>query len=168
MEFEYNWQNNEANFGPPIQKEADGGTHITCEIILKKGDKYIALRRSCLPGHEKPPSVGNPKGALFFCHNLIRYGESIEECTKRIVKEQSGVNVINYKVVDVRAFLMEESGGKKMKQWAIVPHIIAEIDKIPQPGVYGNEITEVVEFTKDNVPTDFAWGKTERIKELLD
>ena len=41
MGFEYHWENKEANFGPPIKKQVPGGSHITLEIILKKGNKYI-------------------------------------------------------------------------------------------------------------------------------
>ena len=56
MTFEYNWKKNEANFGPPISKQKKGGTHITFEIILKKENKYIALRRpDGIPEHELPP-----------------------------------------------------------------------------------------------------------------
>ena len=168
MGAEYNWQNNEANFGPPLEKEVDGGTHITFDILLKKEDKYFALRRECIPGHEVPPgSEEHPQGLLFVCHNLIRYGESVEQCVKRIVKTQSGVNVLSYQVVDLRTVLMEESGGKQIEQWAIIPFIIVEVDKTPEPGNYGNEVKEVVAFTKDKIPIDFAFGKHELIKRIL-
>ena len=105
MEFDYNWQNNEANFGHPISKEVDGGAHITFDILLKKGDKYFALRRKCIPGHGIPPGA-EENNLLFLCHNLIRYGESVEECVKRIVKEQSGVNVLSYQVSYFPTFLI--------------------------------------------------------------
>ncbi len=164
MEFKYNWQNSEANFGPPISREVDGGTHITLDILLTKDEKYFALRRECIPGHEVPPEG---KNVLFLCHNLIRYGESVEDCVKRIVKSQSGVNVLSYKVVDLRTVLMEESGGQKMKQWGIIPFIIAEVDAVPEDGNFGNEVIEVVTFTKDNVPTDFAFGKQRLITKIL-
>jgi len=164
MAFEYNWKNNEANFGPPIKKDIDGGTHITFEILLKKGNEYIALRRQSIPGHEPPPKAKNhPQGLLYFCHNLIRYGESIEQCVKRIVKEQAGVNVKNLKVVDIDSSVQE-----KDSQWAFTPYVIAEVEEIPKPGKYGNEITEVVEFDKNNVPNDFAWWTQKELKEFLE
>ena len=163
MTFEYIWENNEANFGPPIKKEVDGGTHITCEIILKKGEEYVALRRQSIPGHESPPHIEkHPKGLLFFCHNLIRYGETIEQCVKRIVKEQTGVNIKNFKIVDIDSELQE-----KDNQWAFTPNVIAEIEEIPKKGVYGNEITEVITFTKDNVPNDFCWWSKSELEEFL-
>ena len=62
---------------------------------------------------------------------------------------------------------MEESGGKKMKQWGIIPFVIAEVDKIPEPGKYGNDVSEVVTFTKDNIPSDMAFGKQKLITRIL-
>jgi hypothetical protein len=164
MEFEYNWQNNEANFGPPISKEVDGGTHITFDILLRKDGKYFALRRECIPGHEVPPEG---KNVLFLCHNLIRYGESVEDCVRRIVKEQSGVNILSYQVVDLRTVFMKESGGKKIRQWGIIPFVIAEVDATPETGNFGNEVVEVVAFTKADIPTDLAFGKHGLIKRIL-
>ena len=105
---------------------------------------------------------------LFFCHDLIRYGESIDQCVKRIVKDNSGVNVVKFKVVDIETTLIHESGGKPIKQWAITPHIIAEVENIPKPGIYGNEIKEVVKFTKSTIPDNFAWWSKKSLKEFLE
>ena len=163
MPFKYIFKNKEANFGKPLKNQVKGGTHITCEIILKKDHKYIALRRQNIPGHESPPHIKNyPNGLLFFCHNLIRYGESLEKCVKRIVKEQTGVNVKKTKVVYIDSNIQN-----KDKHWAITPHVITELEKIPKPGKYGNEIKEVILFTKNNVPNDFAWWSKKDLKEFL-
>lgn len=43
--FKYIWKNGEANFGPPVETEVSGGTHISAENILKFNGKYVALRR---------------------------------------------------------------------------------------------------------------------------
>lgn len=165
MGFEYVYKHKEANFGPPAERQAEGGTHITCEIILKKGNKYIALRRpEAIPGHEAPPHAkNNPKGLLYFCHNLMRYGESMEECAKRIVKEQTGVSVKRVKTVYIDSAVQD-----KDNQWAFTPHLIAEVDKIPMPGIYGNDITEVVTFTKDSIPEDWGWWTKKDVKEFLE
>src|SRR3989338_10207722 len=153
MNFKYIFKNKEANFGKPLKFQTRGGAHITFEIILKWNRKYIALRRKSIPGHEAPPHAKkHPKGLLYFCHNLIRYGESVEQCVKRIVKSQTGVNVKTYKVVDI-----ESSVQKKDGQWAIIPLVVAELSSKPKIGSFGNRITEVVEFTKKHVPADFAW-----------
>jgi len=158
MTFIYNWKNKEANFGKPLEKQVKGGTHITCEIILKHQGKYIALRRASIPGHEAP----SRKKILYFCHNLIRYGESIDQCVKRIVKSQTGVSIKSCKVVYIDSNIQ-----KKDKQWAITPHIIAELNKKPKTGYFGNQITEVVKFTKNKIPKDFAFWPVSELKNFL-
>ncbi|MBI5803507.1 NUDIX domain-containing protein [Candidatus Pacearchaeota archaeon] len=163
MAFEYNWKNNEANFGPPVSRQVDGGLHITFEIVLKKDGKYIGLRRQSIPGHESPPnSEKHLGGMLFFCHNLIRYGESVEDCVKRIVKEQTGVDVRSLKIAEIDSSLQE-----KDDQWAFTPYVIAELSDWPKKGLYGNEITEVVTFTKNNAPEDFGWWSKKELEDFL-
>ncbi len=143
--------------------EAKGGTHITFEILMKWNGNYIALRRQSIPGHEAPTHAKRyPSGLLYFCHNLIRYGESTEQCVKRIVKDQAGVRIRSYKVVDLESMVQ-----KKDDQWAIIPTVIAELTVKPKVGLHGNEVSEVVEFTKDTVPTDFAWWPKGSVAEFL-
>ena len=170
MTFEYSWKNKEANFGPPAQKEVDGGTHITFEIILKKGEEYIALRRSKgIKGHVMTQEEKKSKrGKLYFWHDLIRYGESADQCIKRVVKTQSAVNVKQFQTVFLETILKDEKWGLKNKQWAILPHIIAEVDKIPKKGNYSNPVTEVILFTKSTIPDDFAWWSKKELKEFLE
>src|SRR3989338_4761678 len=163
MNFKYIFKNKEANFGKPLKFQTRGGAHITFEIILKWNRKYIALRRKSIPGHEAPPHARKyPRGLLYFCHNLIRYGESVEQCVKRIVKSQTGVGVKSYRVVDI-----ESSVQKKDNQWAIIPCVIAELTRKPKMGNFGNKITEVVSFTKKDVPNDFAWWPKKDLAEFL-
>jgi len=163
MKFRYYYTKKEANFGRPLKTQVDYGTHITFEIVLKKGNKFIALRRNSIPGHETPPHAKYyPKGLLYFCHNLIRFGETVEKCIKRIVKEQCGVNVKSFKLVEITSAFQ-----KKDKQWAIIPHVIAEVDKIPKPGVYGNRIYEVITFDKRSVPADWAWWTKREIIDFI-
>ena len=165
MAFEYNWKNKEANFGPPLQKQVGGGTHVSFEIVLKKDSKYIALRRpNAVPEHELPPHAGKfPVGLLYFCHNLIRYGETVENCIKRIIKFQAGVSLKSFKIAYI-----DSSVQSKDKQWAIIPVVIAEVDKIPKPGKHGNEVNEIVVFDKSSVPKDFAWWKKKELEEFLE
>ena len=162
MNFKYNWKNKEANFGPPLEEQASGGTHVTFEVILKKNDKYIALRRpNGIPKHELPSQAKDyPKGLLYFCHNLIRYGESMEDCVRRIVRDQAGVEVNDLRVVYIYSEVQE-----KDNQWAINPCVIADVKEIPQEN---SEITEVVLFEKNNIPQDFAWWTKEELQEFLE
>ena len=162
MSFKYNWKNKEASFGPIISTGIPGGTHITFEIILKKDNKFIALRRpQAIPEHELPPQAKDyPKGLLYFCHNLIRYGETIENCVKRIVKDQAGIKVKKFQVVYIDSSVQE-----KDNEWAFIPHIIAEINEIPKTN---KEITEVILFDKNSIPEDFAWWTKKDLKWFMD
>ena len=163
MSFKYIWKNKEANFGKPLKYQVRGGTHFTFEIILKWNGKYIALRRKSIPGHEAPPHAKKyPHGLLYFCHNLIRYGESVEQCVKRIVKSQAGVYVKDYKITDIETEIQ-----KKDNQWAITIYVIAELSQKPKVGLWGNKITEVVEFNKNNIPNDFAWWSKNDLSDFL-
>ena len=131
--------------------------------MLKFNNKYIGLRRQSIPSHETPPKLKDyPKGCLFFCHNLIRFAESIEQAVKRIVKEQTGTDVKSYRVIDI-----ESSYQEKDSQWAFCPYVIVQLEQEPKTGNYGNEITEVVEFTKDTVPSDFGWWSKEELEKVL-
>ena len=163
MPFDYTWKNNEANFGPPEEKQLAGGLHITFEIILQKDNFFVAVRRpEAIPGHEQPPKNNQGKGFLYFCHSLIRYAESVEACVKRIVKEQTGVNVKDFRVLDI-----ESNYQDKDKQWAFMPYVLAELEKFPQAGIYGNAVTEVIQFNKDSIPDDFGWWDKQELKDFF-
>lgn len=161
MSFEYNWKNKEANFGPPIPNQVSGGTHITFEIILKKDNQFVALRRpNAIPEHELPPQAKDyPNGLLYFCHNLIRHGEPVDEYIKRTIREQAGVGIESYKIVDIISEVQE-----KDDQWSFMPYVVVELEDIPQTS---QEVTEVVLFDKDSIPDDFGWWTKDEIKEFF-
>lgn len=154
MSYQYIWKNKEANFGKPLRRQVRGGTHITFELVLKWKGRYVGLRRPRgIPGHELPPRAGrHPSGLLYFCHNLIRYGESVDQCIRRIVKFQTGVGVKSWRIVDIDAEVQAKDG-----QWAFMPYAIIELARKPKVGKHGNKIVEAIEFTKRNIPTDFGW-----------
>ncbi len=162
MAFEYHWHRKEANFDAPIETEVDGGTHFTIENIPTFKGKYVALRRpGAVPHHEIPSRVSKP--LLYFIHDLPIWGESLPEYVERIVQEQAGVGVRrdSIRVVDLT---MNTYDGK---QWALTPHLFVELNELPVPGNYGNEVTEVVTFTKDSVPDGFGWWKKIELEEFL-
>lgn len=162
--FQYNWHNKEANFGPPIQKELSGGTHISIENIPKYQGQYVALRRpDAIPGHEIPSKATNkPKDLLYFIHNLPRWGESLDVYIHRVVSEQAGVGVKEYRIAH-----LEMEVYKDTNQWAWTPYTFVELDKLPVPGNYGNEVTEVVSFTKDSIPEEFGWWEKAELVNFL-
>ena len=161
MTFEYRWHRKEANFGPVIETEVAGGTHFTIESILMFNGQFVALRRpGAIPHHEIPQRVGKP--LLYFVHDLPIWGESLDRYVKRIVKEQAGVNVKSFRVIDLTMAKYEDS-----QQWALTPFLAVELDRLPTPGVYGNEVTEVVTFNKENIPDGFGWYTKEKLEKLL-
>jgi len=160
MAFEYHYENNEANFGKPLPNQVEGGMHITFEIVLKKEDKFIALRRPRgIPNHRLPSHArDHPEGLLFFCHDLIRYGEPVEDCVKRIVLDQAGVEVESFRLIEIDSALQDD------KTWALTPHVIAEIKEIPKTT---SEVTEVIVFDNNNIPDNFAWWTKEEVSEFI-
>lgn len=164
MSFHYNWKNREANFGPPVETEVAGGTHLSAECILKFNGQYTALRRpEAIPEHEIPQkALDSGKPHLYFVHGLPRWGETMDQYVSRVVKEQAGVGVKSFKVVDLTMEVYPDTN-----QWAWTPEIIVEIDQLPVLGNYGNEVTEVITFDKQSVPDDFGWWTKEELEKFL-
>jgi ADP-ribose pyrophosphatase YjhB (NUDIX family) len=164
MTFQYQWHRKEANFGLPIEGEVAGGSHFTIENILKFEGRYVGLRRPmAVPGHEVPPrAVRAKRPMLYFVHDLPIWGESLDQYVSRIVHEQAGVEVKRFRVVDLTMNTYEDS-----QQWALTPYVLVELDRLPIVGKYGNEVSEVVTFTKETVPDDFGWYERDELRTLL-
>lgn len=165
MAFKYEWFRKEANFGPVIQTEVAAGTHFAIESVLMHDGKYVALRRpQAIPHHEIPArALANGKPMLYFVHDLPLWGESLTQYVDRIVLEQAGVSAKRIRVVDLTMSLYEDS-----LQWALTPYLLVEIDKLPVPGDYGNQVTEVVTFTEESIPThEFGWYEKDEIVGLI-
>lgn len=164
MSFKYIWKKREANFGPPIATEVSGGTHISCENILEFKGQYVALRRpKAIPEHEIPKkALDSGKPHLYFVHGLPRWGELMGEYVKRVVMEQAGVSIRSFRVVDLLTEVYKDSN-----QWAWTPVLIVELDSLPKPGHYGNEVSEVVAFTKEDIPDEFGWWEKAELEEFL-
>lgn len=73
-----------------------------------------------------------------------------------------GVKVKEYKVVDLNMELYEDT-----QQWAWTPYTLVELESLSKPGVYGNEITEVVTFDIDTIPDEFGWWEKDELEECL-
>jgi len=161
MEFEYHWNRKEANFGPPIEGETSGGTHISIENFLMFEDKFVALRRpEANPQHEIPLKAQKAdKALLYFVHNLPIWGETMDQYIDRVVMENCGVKVKDYKIVDIEMEVYEDT-----QQWAWTPHTLVELATLPVVGTYGNEITEVVTFDVDSIPDEFGWWEKDELE----
>ncbi len=160
MVFQYHYAHGEASFDKPLKFQVKGGAHLTFEIVPVYQGKMVALLRDSIPGHEKPPGAEQyPGGMWYFCHDLVRYAEPMDNFVQRIVTAQAGVNVTSWKITDFESTFQE-----KDEQWALVGYILAEVDALPKPGVYGNEVKKVVVFTEKDVPEPFAWWPTDDVR----
>jgi len=164
MDFEYNWSKKEANFGPPIEGEASGGTHISIENFLTFEGKFVALRRpKANPQHEVPLKAQKAnKALLYFIHNLPIWGETMGQYIDRVVMEGCGVKVKNYKVIDIEMEVYEDT-----QQWAWTPYTLVELASLPTLGTYGNEVTEVITFDVDSIPDEFGWWEKDELETYL-
>lgn len=164
MAFEYRWKKKEANFGLPVETEVSGGTHVSCESVLKFNGQYVALRRpEAIPEHEIPKkALTSGKSHLYFVHGLPRWGETMEAYVGRVIKEQAGVGVRFFKIVDLQMEVYDDS-----QQWAWTPVLIVELDRLPDIGTHGNEVIEVMTFDKDSIPEDFGWWTKEEFEEFI-
>ncbi|MCH7663924.1 MAG: NUDIX hydrolase [Chloroflexi bacterium] len=149
----YKAKDNEANFGEPIEDQIKGGTHITLELVTKKGDRFCMTKwPQGLPRHEDPPN------ALRFPHGLMIFGETPEESAARLVKDQLGMAVDNCKIAYMESYLDD------MKHWHIELGFIVDVSgnpKIPR------DAEEIVEFTAEKIPKMTFWSRADFL-EFLD
>lgn len=164
MAYDYQWHRDEANFGPVVPSEIPGGTHFTIESVPIYRGSYVAFRRpQAIPHHEIPERASKfSRGALYFIHDLPLWGETLTAYIDRIVQEQTGVGAMRIRVIDLTMKLYEDS-----RQWALTPYLLVELDALPVPGIYGNEVTQVVTFTKDTIPNDFGWYDYQEVTGLI-
>lgn len=162
MSKQHHWTHHEANFSAPIADEVAGGAHVSFEILPSYKGAYALTRRPHgVAGHVLPESAAqHPRGMLYFCYDLIRFGESTEQCIQRIVSSQIGVTVARWRAVQFYSFVHPGNNN-----WALTPCFIAELTELP---IVGGVITEVVQFTKDSIPQDIAWWGAEDVRAIVD
>lgn len=152
----YRAKNNEANFGSPITAQVVGGTHITFELITKKGASFYMTRwPSGLPGHDDPPN------ALRFPHGLIQFGETMEECASRLVSEQLGMRVKHVEIAYLESYVDDSN------HWHIEPGCIVELSGEPKVPKLASDI---ISFRINDLPDMTFWTRSdfiELIKERL-
>jgi hypothetical protein len=141
MSFVYYYEHGEANFGEPLKTEVAGGSHLTTENILHIGTTIYALRL--------PDGIhGATKNALYFPHGLIRFGEKHPDCVQRVVKEFADVNVTRVQTYNLSTWVDDSN------HWHMCLNSLVEIDKPPE---MSDRVSEIVSFTKNNIPKDIEW-----------
>lgn len=147
----YSYTNREANFGKPLKSEVKGGTHLTLEVVLERGRNIVALRR--------PHGLHDgPKNALYFPHGLMRFGETVEQCVERLVREQAGVGTVGAKVHSLDSWVDEN------QHWHLALNVVALIQEQPAPS---QEVSEIIEFSRAEIPEDLAWWSPKEMAELF-
>lgn len=142
----------EANFGKPIKTQVSGGTHITFELITKKGNTFYMTRwPHGLPRHDDPPNT------LRFPHGLIRFGESLMECAKRLVQDQLGMIVKDAEILYWDSYVDDKN------HWHIEPACIVEVAGTPK---LPDQASEIVTFDIDHAPDMTFWSKSEFIETV--
>ena len=116
----------------------------------------MAVRRPRgYPGHQlSPKAASHLQGCLYFCHDLPRWGETLDTAVRRIVRDQIGVGVQDVHVLDLSMETYPDELHEGNRQWAITLYVLAELNSLPKTG---NLITEVVRFDATSVPSDMGW-----------
>lgn len=140
-------KNDEANFGEPIKSQIVGGTHITLELITKKGNRFYMTRwPKGLPRHEDPPN------ALRFPHGLMIFGENPEQSAARLVKEQLGMKVDNCKIAYMESYVDDAN------HWHIEVGFIVEVFGKPR---VPKEAKEIIDFSIEDIPKMTFYSRAE-------
>jgi ADP-ribose pyrophosphatase YjhB (NUDIX family) len=134
----------EANFPPPILIEVVGGAHIAPECVTIHGGRFVmTVWPEGLPRHDDNRTVRFP-------HGLIHFGETIEQCARRLVKDQQGFQVDTVRVLDIDSYVDEK------KHWHIEPLILVTVSGEPQ---IPKAAEKIVYFGKDHLPDGAMWDE---------
>jgi len=147
-------KNNEANFGKPIKSQIIGGTHITFELLTKKGNRFYMTRwPKGLPRHEDPPNT------LRFPHGLMIFGEEPEQSAARLVKEQLGMTVDSCKIAYMDSYVDDK------KHWHIELGFVVEVSGKPE---IPKEADKIIDFTIKNIPEMTFYSRDEFLELLTE
>jgi len=150
LSYEYYYENGEANFGPPLAREADGGAHFTFDVILHDWRSVYGLRR--------PDGLHDgPKNALYFPHGLIRFGETVTDAVRRLASEQAGADVQSVEIYNLPSWV-------ENNHWHLCLNVFALISS---PPAGSDEVSEVVRVDAPAAADDFAWWTEEQLESML-
>lgn len=150
MAYEYFYENGEANFGPPMSKEVQGGAHLTFDVILCDGTKVWAMRR--------PDGLHDgPKDALYFPHGLIRFGETVDTAVARLAKAQGGARISRVEIYNLPSWVEND-------HWHLALNVFALLDGTPD-GADG--VSEFVQLGEGDSAREFAWWTQEQYDRMI-
>jgi ADP-ribose pyrophosphatase YjhB (NUDIX family) len=152
MGYVYHYENGEANFGPPVESEVSGGTHLTFDVILHDGASVYALRR--------PNGLHDgPKNALYFPHGLIRFGERVETAVERLARDQAAAEISKVDIYNLPTWVDDNN------HWHLCLNVFARVLKKPNGG---EGVSEVVKVNPDDSAEEFAWWTQEQLDAMLE
>jgi len=136
----------EANFGPPILREVVGGVHIAPECItVEDGDFVMAEWPDGLPRHDAGRVVRFP-------HGLILYGETVEDCAARLIRDQLGMAVTKVEVLKIYSY-MDDS-----PHWHIEPLLRVAVTGTPAPPA---GVSRIIRHRERTLPEGGVWSPGE-------
>lgn len=152
MAFEYHYEHGEANFGPPLASEVEGGAHLTFDVITRLGSELVAYRR--------PDGLHDgPKNALYFPHGLIRFGETVDQCVQRLVNEQGGgVQVTSTNIYTMPSWV-------ENNHWHMCLNVVTTVATMPDELPSG--VSEAVLVQSGDVGSEFGWWTAEQLEGLF-
>ncbi|MEX0690038.1 MAG: NUDIX domain-containing protein [Candidatus Paceibacterota bacterium] len=143
---------NEANFPPSVDKEVVGGMHIAPECITRKNNQFVMVEwPNGLPRHDSERTVRFP-------HGLMKFGETIEACAKRLVKKQIGAKLKSSRILYLDSYVDDNN------HWHLEPWVLVELSgdfNLPKEA-------EKVHYFKNekDLPEDSLWSR-EEFKSLI-
>lgn len=132
-----------AFFGPPVPEPVAGGLHIGVAVVpARRGRLWLLYRRKGI--------FGGPNDAWYFPTDYFHYAESIEECVRRVTREQAGFAVRDFAVADAWSFV---PGPRS--DWHLGICCVAEVSGRANPG---EGVEEIRTFRRlADLPKSLAW-----------
>lgn len=141
-----------AFFGPPILAPVAGGLHIGAAVIpVKRGQLWMLFRRIGI--------FGGPNEAWYFPTDYFLFSESIEDCIRRVTREQSGFKVRSFVVADAWSFLPGPASD-----WHLGISCVAEVSGRASPG---EGVEEVRAFRLADLPKNLAWWTPPQLRRIF-
>src|SRR5450432_1713905 len=151
MTYQYHYENREANFGPPLDLEVEGGAHLTFDVILTDRRSVYALRR--------PDGFHDgPRGALYFPHGLIRFGETLDQTVQRLAADQAGVNIQQAVIYNLASWV-------ENNHW----HMCLNVFGVSGGDILGgNNVSEVVALSRGESAEELAWWTQDQFDAMIE
>ncbi|MBT3721402.1 NUDIX hydrolase [archaeon] len=123
--------------------------HVTCDVLIVKNNKVLLIKRA-----------GHPlKGYWAFPGGYLDWDETLEECARREVKEETGYDC------EVEFFTISSDPKRDDNRQNVTIFFTAELkEKI---AVHDNEVSEVKWFDVNKIPEKMAFDHPKILKKYI-